>query len=391
MQRKINFIITAGIAATKAKETINKLKIDYKINVFASEDVSHFFDLETLNINTKIFTTKQYDNHATGKHIEVNKDSDLTIIYPATYDFINKVANGFADDICSLTLAANESKTLWFPSMNEKMYLNPILQKSKNTLLENKQNIWLEPKYGMLASRDLGLGRAWEPDEVVQYVNSFFEEFINLKNKKILINLGRTKAYLDPVRYITNGSSGLMGSELVKWANVFTSEISIIAGDHDVNISKITKKVNTNAEMLETMKMHFKEKDIVICSAALNDYEITNPSLIKTPKNENLNLQLSKAVDVLEHLGSLKTKQILVGFSLANDFDLIIAKTKMRKKNLDILIINLVDSMNNQKTSIKILNSINENILEFNSLTKSAAAHEIWKMINDFIKLKNQN
>ncbi|PPE05187.1 bifunctional phosphopantothenoylcysteine decarboxylase/phosphopantothenate--cysteine ligase CoaBC [Williamsoniiplasma lucivorax] len=387
--KKINLIITAGIAATKAKALVTLLQGTFIVNVYASEDVKHFVDFNTWELPTQIFSTKKIlSAHTTGEHISANTEPNLTIVYPATYDFINKIAHGEADDLASLVLAANDSKTLWFPAMNEKMYLNPILQKSKATLLQNKQNLWLEPKYGRLASGIEGLGRAWEPNEVDTYVQSFFTQFDHLTNKKVLINLGRTRAYLDPVRYLTNGSSGIMGAELIKWAHVFTDYLEIVQGDVDVMIPNTTHQVVTNQEMLTTMKPLYQECEIAIFCAALNDYEPKQYSADKGDKQSELVVALQQSVDVAQELGELKDKQINVIFSLQDEFDLTKARRKMFNKNADLLILNLKAAMGSTKNAIQILNRKTDDVVVIDESNKSEVAQKIWATINQYLSLE---
>ncbi|WP_146637801.1 phosphopantothenoylcysteine decarboxylase [Spiroplasma clarkii] len=189
-----------------------------------------------------------------------------------------------------------------------------------------------------MASGHIGIGRAWEPNEVVEIVDQHFLKFKKFSELKLLLNLGKTRSWIDAVRYITNASTGKMGLAIRDQASFHFQKVTTVFGDNDFNLvaNENNFYAQTNEAMLIEMKKHFEKADVVICSAALYDFEVTEKENKKIEKrsitNADLQLNLKAAVDVLYELGKIKTHQFLVGFSLANDFDLDKAWTKIKEK-----------------------------------------------------------
>ncbi|WP_342274936.1 bifunctional phosphopantothenoylcysteine decarboxylase/phosphopantothenate--cysteine ligase CoaBC [Spiroplasma endosymbiont of Cantharis lateralis] len=391
MKKQINLIVTGGIAASKSLKLYQLLTKTYEVKLIITKNSKRFVNFGDIDYLEDIFDRDFYDSHHYGEHIKIAFQSTLNVVYPASYNYIGKIANGIADDLASLIFSVSNYKTILFPSMNSNMYLNPILEKNKN-ILESSGNVkWIEPKYGKLASGHEGIGRSLEPDEVIKVIDFELNSFKNLSNKTVLLNFGKTRSYIDKVRYITNASSGKMGSELKKILKTNCKELKTVFGDTLVaNISDNDNiYVKTNSEMLEQMLKNFDKADIVICAAALYDFEVENYIDKKIEKrslsNKDLNLTLNPAIDVLKELGKVKKNQFLVGFSLANDFDLEKAWKKAQEKNLDMLVVNLASAMESNSNEIKILLTKNKKIIEFNKAKKSEIAFNIIKTINDNI------
>lgn len=210
-----------------------------------------------------------------------------------------------------------------FPAMNSKMYLSPANLRNLAQLIADGNQIY-EPRSGMLACNMVGIGRAWEWEDILKEIKQFLVWKKLWKDKKIMLNFGRTKTYLDDIRYLTNNSSGKMGDVLhtvLTWTNC---SLTTIVGECDFPIYYEHVKANTNDEMLTAMLKTYKEQDIIIACAALNDYQVAVPikGKISTPKNHQLAVSLLPNVDALSELGKLKQHQILVGFSAQNNFDL---------------------------------------------------------------------
>ncbi|WP_339031030.1 bifunctional phosphopantothenoylcysteine decarboxylase/phosphopantothenate--cysteine ligase CoaBC [Spiroplasma endosymbiont of Cantharis nigra] len=391
MKKQINLIVTGGIAASKALKLYQLLTKTYEVKLIITKNSKKFVNFGDIDYLEDIFDRDFYDSHHYGEHIKIAFQSTLNVVYPASYNYIGKIANGIADDLASLIFSVSNYKTILFPSMNSNMYLNPILEKNKN-ILESSGNVkWIEPKYGKLASGHEGIGRSLEPDEVIKVIDFELNSFKNLSNKTVLLNFGKTRSYIDKVRYITNASSGKMGSELKKILKTNCKDLKTVFGDTLVaNISDNDNiYVKTNFEMLEQMLKNFDKADIVICSAALYDFEVENYIDKKIEKRslskKDLNLTLNPAIDVLKELGKVKKNQFLVGFSLANDFDLEKAWKKAQEKSLDMLVVNLASAMESNSNEIKILLTKNKKIIEFNKAKKSEIAFNIIKTINDNI------
>ncbi|AOG60551.1 phosphopantothenoylcysteine decarboxylase [Spiroplasma helicoides] len=389
--KSVNLIVTGGIAASKSKEIYELLSKKYKVNIILSDNASKFVNFEQIKTISKIFEQDFYNNHSYGDHIKLAFEADLNVVYPASYNFIGQIANGLASNICSLVFAVSKSPLILFPSMNFNMYSNPILRENKNKLLKLSNIVWIEPKMGKMASGHIGIGRALEPKEVSDIVDKHFLEFKKFNDKKILINVGRARSWIDKVRYITNASSGLMGISLRNNAKPHFKDVKTIFGDTDyiVNLDENNIYAQTNDEMLEEMKKQYIDSDIVICSAALNDFEVLNKVDKKIEKrsieNEQLKIDLKHSVDVLKELGKEKDKQYLVGFSLANDFDFDKAWIKLEEKNLDMLIVNLVSAINAKESEIKIIIKRNKKVVQFDFDNKNNLAHMILKTIHDEI------
>ncbi|WP_338971144.1 bifunctional phosphopantothenoylcysteine decarboxylase/phosphopantothenate--cysteine ligase CoaBC [Spiroplasma endosymbiont of Panorpa germanica] len=389
--KKINLIVTGGIGASKSYELYLLLKKKYDVSVMLSKNAKYFVDFKDTPIHSDIFQKDFYDPHSTGEHIAKTYESDFNIVYPATYNFIGKIASGICDDLPSLIFAASSSHSWLFPSMNSRMYLNPIFERNKDLLKADNKIHWIEPKTGRLASGEIGIGRSLEPKEAFEIIESYNNKYLKLRNKKVLINFGRTRTYLDKIRYLTNESSGQMGLEILNVLKEFSVPTQAIVGDCDFDIKSISnlKRVKTNQEMLEAMVDNFSQSQIVICAAALNDFEFSNYYDKKLDKRsidiQNYKIDLKESVDVLRELGKIKTNQILVGFSLANDFDLQKSWIKMAEKNLDILILNLTSAMSNNQTEIKILISKSKKVINFLPKSKAETSLDILNIIEDYI------
>ncbi|QEH61827.1 phosphopantothenoylcysteine decarboxylase / phosphopantothenate---cysteine ligase [Spiroplasma chinense] len=389
--KTINLIVTGGIAASKSKDLYDLLVKKYNVNLVLSENSQKFVKFDGIDRFDTIFEQEFYDRHTTGDHIKIALESDLSIVYPATYNYIGKIANGLANDIESLIFASSPSPFLLFPSMNFNMYANPILKQNKDKLLGLSKVEWIEPKVGKMASGHVGIGRALEPEEVVDYVENYLMGFEKFNNKKLLLNFGRTRSYIDKVRYITNASSGKMGMSLRDVSKNHFQEIQTVFGDTDfINVeNEFNHYADTNPKMLEEMKKYFNQSDIVICSAALYDFEVKNQVDKKIEKRsmdkDNLSIELTGAIDVLYELGKIKTNQYLVGFSLANDFNLDKAFLKMKEKNMDMLVLNLTSALGSDNNEIKILTSKDNKVIDVNASLKNQIAKEILKAIHNEI------
>ncbi|QHX36645.1 bifunctional phosphopantothenoylcysteine decarboxylase/phosphopantothenate--cysteine ligase CoaBC [Spiroplasma sp. BIUS-1] len=391
MKKQVNLIVTGGIAASKSKELYDLLSQEYEVKLILTKNAKKFVDFKGIEYIDDIFDRDFYDQHHYADHIKIAFESTLNIVYPASYNFIGKIASGIANDIASLVFAVSSYNTLLFPSMNSNMYLNPILQRNKQILLDTKKVEWIEPKFGKLASGHEGVGRALEPKEVFESVQKYLNTFEKLKDKAVLLNFGKTRSYIDKVRYITNASSGKMGMELKNILKNHSKSLKTVFGDTLTpnNIDENNTYVKTNKEMLDSMLANFEQSDIVICSAALYDFEVENYVDKKIEKRQSdvkdMKLEFSPAIDVLKELGKVKKHQFLVGFSLANDFDLEKAWNKVNEKNLDMLVINLASAMESDYNQIKILVTKTKELIEFDQLRKDEVAFNIIKTINENI------
>ena len=262
---------------------------------------------------------------------------------PATANIIGKVASGIADDMLSTTIMATKAKVIFAPAMNTNMYENPIVQQNIKKLGYE----FIEPAEGRLACGDVGKGKLESPEVIVDRVLMELNENKDLLNKKVVVTAGPTIAPIDPVRFITNRSSGKMGYAIAKEARNRGADVTLISGPTNLDAPKNINVINicTNEEMKEATMKAFKEADIVIKSAAVADYKPESYSEHKIKKGHgNWSLELTRDNDILMELGSLKENQILVGFAAESQNLKENAMIKMKKKNLDYIVANDITS-----------------------------------------------
>lgn len=319
-------------------------------------------------------------------HIDLAKWSDLVIVYPATHNFISKIACGLANDLPSILLTAFRKPVVFFEAMNEAMLENPFYVENKSKVNSVANMFIHDAKYGELANGDIGWGRVWEVDDVYNIIKNYENDFSNLNEKKVLINFGRTKRMIDTVRYISNGSSGTLGKALLDSAKMFTKNYFGFFGDNDLGLKENThlKYCPTNDDMLNQIKKEFADADIFIATAALTDFKVEGEADYKISKRENQNptIKLMPDIDVLIELGKIKTKQFLVGFCLLDEIDLAIGYQKLKEKNCDMVIVNAAKTMGAKTMEAKIINRFNDNVVEIDMKEKSNFAIELWKEIN---------
>lgn len=305
-----------------------------------------------------MFEQKFYSKEDLIVHTDLALKTNLIVVYPATMSFISKANLAIADSLALSVFLASNSEKILFPAMNHNMYHNQSFQ--KNLLeLSNLENVTIiAPDSGILACKMIGDGRVKSPETALAIIKDFFKKNIDLSNKKILINAGRTRTYIDPIRYITSNSSGKMGQALV---NVFlktNAKVTLVVGDCDFEFKSQNNltiiKANTNQKMLLAMNENFNDADIVLCTAALNDYQISEyiPKKIVKAENESLSLSLITNIDVLAYLGKEKKQQILIGFAAQDNDDKKFGIEKMKNKNCDGICINNINVMTSDETEI---------------------------------------
>ncbi|MFJ1522340.1 bifunctional phosphopantothenoylcysteine decarboxylase/phosphopantothenate--cysteine ligase CoaBC [Spiroplasma sp. ald] len=386
---KIILVITGSIAAHKGLHLYEALKKEHDVELLLTQDALKFLKDWPTTAKNEIFMKQYYDKKDLSEHITVAEQVDLFVVYPATQNFIAQIAHGFTNTLASLVYSATQSYKMIFPAMNSKMYLSPANLRNLAQLIVDGNQIY-EPRSGMLACNMVGIGRAWEWEDVLKEIKQFLVWKNLWKDKKVMLNFGRTKTYLDDIRYLTNNSSGKMGNALhtvLTWTNC---SLTTIVGDCDFPIYYEHVKANTNNEMLIAMLKTYKEQDIIIACAALNDYQVAVPikGKISKRKNPQLAVSLLPNVDVLSELGKLKQHQILVGFSAQNNFDLDYARQKLIDKNLDLIIINQINVMGTDQNEIILLTKKGHQ--QIPSQNKIIIAKEILAAISELIKERTQ-
>ena len=383
--------VTGGIAVYKALDVISALrKKDIEVHVIMTESASKFVNPLTFqSISQNMVVTDMFAEPKAWEiqHISLAQKADLMLIAPATANVIGKISNGIADDMLSTTVMATKAKVLIAPAMNTNMYQNPIVQNNISKLKDFGYK-FIEPASGRLACGDIGIGKLADVNTIVERVIEELEDKEqDLLGKKVLVSAGPTIAPIDPVRYITNRSTGKMGYAIAKEARDRGAEVILVSGPTNLEPPKNVKIINikTNEEMKKEILQNFKWADIVIKSAAVADYKPKEYSKEKIKKGEgDLNIRLTRDNDILKFLGEIKTHQVLVGFAAESDNVLENAERKLKNKNLDFIVANDITSSDtgfgSEDNKVVILSKNNEK-LELEKMSKKKVASNIFDMI----------
>ena len=384
--------VTGGIAVYKALDVISALrKKDVEVHVIMTESASKFVNPLTFqSISQNMVVTDMFAEPKAWEiqHISLAQKADLMLIAPATANIIGKVANGISDDMLSTTImAAAKAKVIFAPAMNTNMYQNKIVQNNIEKLKEFGYG-FIEPASGRLACGDVGVGKLADVNTIIERVLAELnDKEQDLKGKKVLISAGPTIAPIDPVRYITNRSTGKMGYAIAEEARDRGAEVILVSGPTNLNPPKDVKIINikTNEEMKNEIFDNFEWADIVIKSAAVADYKPKEYSKDKIKKGEgDFNLCLTRDNDILKSLGDMKTHQVLVGFAAESNDVLENAEKKLKNKNLDFIVANDITSSDtgfgSEDNKVVILSKNNEK-LELEKMSKKEVASNIFDMI----------
>lgn len=346
--KKVLVGISGGIAAYKTPNLVRCLvKSGAEVKVVMTDSAKDFvtpLSLSTVSKNPVSSSFKSDDEDGVwNNHVELGLWADFMLICPATANTLFKMANGNCDNLLLGVYLSCKSKVFFAPAMDLDMYKHQSTKESINKLI-SYGNILIPPAYGELASGLSGEGRLPEPLEIVDFIEKFYSKSLSLIGKKVLISAGPTIEELDPVRFISNHSSGKMGFALAETALSLGAEVKLISGPTDqlTSSNKINLiKIKTGAQMQKAIMDDYHESDIVIMAAAVCDYKPTEFSKKKIKKdNKEINIKFEKTTDILMELGKNKKNQILVGFALENNDELSNAKNKLKKKNLDLIVLN---------------------------------------------------
>ena len=393
--KKILIGISGGIAAYKTPLLIRELiKKNCQVRVVTTKNALEFVTLTTLQTVSqhKVYVDMfSKDEEYSTEHISLTDWADCFIVAPATANIISKMANGLADCALSTSLLAFNKDLFVAPAMNSKMYNNPVTQENIRKIELIGANI-ISPTIGNLACGYDGEGRMEEPSEIVKKLENFYSKNLDLKNKTIIVTAASTQEKIDAVRYIGNNSSGKMGFCIANELAVRGANVILISGKthlsvNNPNIQLI--KVTSASEMFEQTTKYFPQSDAAILSAAVADFRPLNPSKNKIKKtSQDLTITLTPTTDILATLGKTKTKnQILVGFALETDNEIENAIKKLKKKNLDFIVLN---SLNDQGAGFDVstnkITIIDKNLKveEFQLKTKEEVSIDI---VNKLISL----
>ncbi|RIX49931.1 bifunctional phosphopantothenoylcysteine decarboxylase/phosphopantothenate--cysteine ligase CoaBC [Paenibacillus nanensis] len=338
--------ITGGIAAYKGAALCSKLvQAGAEVHVVITESAAKFITpltLQTLSRHPVHIDTFDERDPSVVTHIHLADHADLIVVAPATANAIAKLANGHADDMLSTTLLAATCPIIIAPAMNVHMYEHPAVVENMERLAR-RGAMFVEPGTGQLACGYVAKGRLAEPEDIVASIQNWFAESGRLKGKRVLVTAGGTMERLDPVRFLTNDSSGKMGFAIAEAAMRMGADVTLVAGRTTEQPPAGVRVIHvaSAADMLEAVMKDFDEMDIVVKSAAVADYR---PVIVHEQKmkktGERLVLELERTTDILATLGERKTRQFLVGFAAETQQVAHYAMDKLRRKNCDLIVAN---------------------------------------------------
>lgn len=383
--------VTGGIAIYKSVDLVSRLrKRGVNVEVIMTDAAREFVSpltFQTMSENVVHSQMFNLLNHVDVEHISLAQRADLILIAPACANTIGKIAAGIADNLLTTVVMAATSKVVFATAMNTKMYENPILQDNISKLKKLGYE-FIEPTVGMLACGDYGSGKMAEPEDIVEYLEDFFTEK-DLKDKKIVITAGPTREPIDPVRYMTNHSSGKMGYSLAKNAASRGARVVLISGPSSLEAPKGVKLINviTTDDMFKAVESEFEDCHVLVKAAAPSDYKPESISKEKIKKQDDievLDLKLVKNPDIAKYFASRKKDKIVVGFAAETNNLHAYAKEKLKKKNLDFIVANDITIEGagfNQDTNIVSIIDKDENIVEYPKMDKDEVANIILNKI----------
>lgn len=384
--------VCGGIAAYKVASLIRLLvKENANVQVIMTPDAKEFITPLTLATLSKHPVLSDYINRHTetwNNHVELGLRADLLLIAPATANTLSKMAYGTCDNLLLATYLSAKCPVMFAPAMDLDMWLHPTTQGNVKRLL-SFGNILIAPGNGELASGLIGEGRLAEPEEIQQRIQQFFHNSSPLKGKNVLVSAGPTHEAIDPVRFIGNHSSGKMGYAIASALQSMGATVTLVSGPTQLPTPPEVNRhdVTSAQEMLEACSIYFEKSDIIVMSAAVADYTPVETAVQKIKKSDtNIEITLKKTTDILATLGKRKTdKQTLVGFALETENALQNAQDKLKRKNLDYIVLNSMQDEGagfaGDTNKVTIIDRSGE-IKEFGLKSKKEVANDIASIIN---------
>lgn len=389
--------VSGGIAVYKACDIVSRLKkLNANVHVIMTNNATEFVTPLTFqSLSQNYVVNDMFEEPKTWdvEHISLAKKADVFLIAPATANVIGKIANGICDDMLTTTVMATTGKVLIAPAMNTNMYRNPILQRNITILKELGYN-FVDPESGRLACGDVGEGKLAQPEVIVnEVVNLLTDEEKDLQGQKIMITAGPTVESIDPVRYLTNRSTGKMGYAIAKQAANRGAEVTLVSGPTNIappsNIKKLIK-IESAKDMYNAIIENFDDNQVIIKSAAVADYKPKTYSDKKIKKNDDdLVIKLDRNKDIAYELGKIKKDKILVGFAAETNDLIENAKRKVEKKNLDFIVANdLTEEGAGFGTDTNIVKIIDKegNINKYPQMKKDEVANVILDKVKSLLK-----
>ena len=385
--------VTAGIAAYKTAHLVRlfiKAGADVKVVMTpASREFVTPLTLSTLSKNPVVstFFEKEEENEQWNSHVDLGLWADYMVVAPATANTLSKMANGVCDNLLLATYLSAKCKVYFAPAMDLDMYQHPTTKQSIEKL-QSFGNIFIPPTSGELASGLVGEGRMEEPESILSFIENDIVKGLPLCNKSVIITAGPTYEAIDPVRFIGNHSSGKMGFELAKAAANLGAQVYLITGPSSEKIShSLIQRIDVVSaeEMYNEVHKYYSSIDIAILSAAVADYKPKHIASTKIKKStDTMNIELVKTHDILASLGEIKKDQFLVGFALETNNEIENATVKLKKKNLDLIVLNSLQDkgagFRKETNKVTIIDK-SEKISEFSLKSKAKVAEDIFNEI----------
>ena len=341
--------VSGSIAAYKIASLASALgKLHADVQVLMTQNATNFINpitFETLTGNKCLVDTFDRNFQYSVEHVALAKRADVDLVAPASANVIGKIANGIADDMLTTTVMACKCKKIISPAMNTQMFENPIVQDNLKKLEHYGYEV-IQPAVGLLACKDVGAGKMPEPETLLEYILREVAYEKDLKGKNILVTAGPTQEPIDPVRYLTNHSSGKMGYAIAKVCSMRGADVTLVSGKTAIKPPLFVDvvPVTTARDMYEAVTSRFDQQDIVIKAAAVADYRPKTISDQKVKKADGeLSIEMERTDDILKYLGEHKREdQFLCGFSMETEHMLENSRKKLEKKNLDMIVANNV-------------------------------------------------
>lgn len=397
MKSNIVVCVTGGIAAYKACDLVSKLAKVHNVRVIMTKDAEEFVGIETFKIlsKNKVYTDV-FNDDAKPMHIEIAKWADIFVVAPASANTIAKLAHGICDNMLTLSFLASKAKKLVVPAMNTVMLENEATQENIATLKNRGIDI-LESEYGMLACGDVGKGKMPNVDRIIDHIDYMLSKK-DLKRYKILVTAGHTVEAIDPVRYISNRSTGKMGYQIALKAFNRGADVTLIIGPNDLDIKDPFNIVNviSSKDMYEAVNREFMEADALIMAAAPADFTPADYSTekIKKEASEVHDIKIKKTDDIIKSLSDKKDDKVIIGFAAESENVIENAKKKLVSKGADMIVANDItlkgSGFKSDENKVSFVYK-NKNATSFDLMKKSELADIILDNLAVLLKDRKRN